>query len=336
MIEILAPSGHATVQDLGRLGHRHVGIGSSGAMDGLALSIGNLMLGNAPGAAGIECPGVPVCMRFLKDTAFAITGADPGATLSGRPIPRDWRDFARTGDELCLGHARRGVYSYVTVAGGVDVPPVLGSRSTHVRGVFGGFHGRVLQPGDQLPIGRSDAGEASFGVVAPEEALQIDMGEDGSTIVRVLPAAEYEAFSPGSQHDLWSTSWKISAQSNRAGYRLNGPSLSLAQPIEMRSHGLVPGVIQGPAGGQPIIQLADAYTAGGYPKIGVVIEPDLWRIAQTPLGGSLRFRRCTHAEGLAAHDAMQSHLGHIQLWIRTCGLGVSEPARIDTTLLDAA
>ncbi len=326
MIEIMSPAGHATIQDSGRLGHRHVGIGSSGAMDGLALATGNLLLGNAPDAAAIECPGVPMHIRFLDDTAFALTGADGAATLAGRPIPSNWRDLARAGEELRLGHARRGVYSYVTIAGGIDVPVVLGSRSTHLRGRFGGFKGRMLQPGDRIAAGQTDTGEASFGVITPDEALPLDAAPDGVTTVRVLPAAEHDAFTAEAQDAFWSTPWKVSAQSNRAGYRLMGPGLALAQPIEMRSHGLVPGVIQGPAGGQPIIQLADAYTAGGYPKIGVVIEPDLWRVAQTPLGRALRFRRCSHGEALAAHDAVQAHLERIQLWIATCGLGASVAA----------
>jgi 5-oxoprolinase (ATP-hydrolysing) subunit C len=325
MIEILSPSGHATVQDAGRIGQRHLGIGSSGAMDGLALATGNILLGNPLDAAGLECPGVPMRIKFLQDTAFAITGADTAATIAGRPLPADWRDFARAGDELCLGHAQQGVYCYITFAGGIDVPLVLGSRSTHLRGVFGGFEGRMLQPGDRLAIGEGTSTEAAFGVISPEEALAFDMMDD-ATVVRVLPAAEHDAFTTQSLEWFWSTSWKISSQSNRAGYRLTGPNLSLAQPIEMRSHGLVPGVIQGPDGGQPIIQLADAYTAGGYPKIGVVIEPDLWRIAQTPLGGSLRFRMCSHYEALAAHDAMKAHLDRVLLWTKTCELSPSRYA----------
>ena len=327
MIEVLEPSGYATVQDAGRLGHRHVGIGSNGTMDSLALATANLMLGNSSNAAAIEIPGVPMRLRFLTDTAFALTGAEAGAELAGRPLPRNWRDFARAGDELTLGHARVGVYSILAFAGGIDVAPVMGSRATHLRGGFGGFEGRMLRPGDRLPVGPSVAGSGAFGVIAPEKALPLARAADGATIVRVLPAAEYDAFDTAARHALWSTSWRISAQSNRAGYRLMGPVLNLAEPIEMRSHGLVSGVIQGPAGGQPIIQLADAYTAGGYPKIGVVIEPDLWRIAQTPLGGALRFQRCNHAEGLAAHDEIQAHLDRIRTWIATLGLSVPvEPA----------
>ncbi len=139
MIEMLDPSGHATVQDAGRLGHRHVGIGANGAMDGLALATGNLLLGNASDAAAIEVPGVAMRLRFLHDTAFALTGADMQAMLAGQPIPANWRAFARAGEELVLGHARRGVYGYLCVAGGIDVPAVLGSRSTHMRGVFGAW-----------------------------------------------------------------------------------------------------------------------------------------------------------------------------------------------------
>lgn len=322
MIEILDPAGHATVQDAGRFGHRHAGIGTNGAMDGLALKTANIMLGNPLDCAAIEVQGVPMRLRFLADTAFAITGADAGATVAGRPVPRNWRDYARAGDELVLGHARRGVYSYIAVAGGIDVPLVLGSRATHLRGMFGGFNGRILQAGDRLPVGNNHAGHFSFGVAPPEKALPLaDM--DGATTVRVLPAAEYDAFDADAQAALWKTEWRISSQSNRAGYRLMGPVLNLAEPLEMRSHGLVPGVIQGPAGGQPIIQLADAYTAGGYPKIGVAIEPDLWRIAQTPLGGALRFRRCTYAEALAAHDALAAHLERIRIWMATCELGTA-------------
>lgn len=324
MIEMLDPAGHASVQDAGRFGWRHVGIGSNGAMDGLALATANLMLGNAPDAAAIEAPGLPLRLRFRADTAFALCGADAGATLAGRPLPANWRDVARAGEELALGHARRGVYTIIAVAGGVDVPPVLGSRATHLRGVFGGYHGRLLRPGDLLPVGASAAGASAFGVAPPEKALPLPC--EDATLVRVLPAAEYEAFSEQARAALWSTPWRISAQSNRAGYRLLGPTLDLAEPIEMRSHGLVPGVIQGPAGGQPIIQLADAYTAGGYPKIGVVIEPDLWRIAQTPLGGALRFRRCDHAEALAAQDALDAHLNRIRVWMATCGLDAGAAA----------
>ncbi|MGL5735072.1 MAG: biotin-dependent carboxyltransferase family protein [Beijerinckiaceae bacterium] len=322
MIEIGDPAGNATIQDAGRFGHRHVGIGSNGAMDALALKIANLMLGNAPDAAVIEVPGVPMRLRFLTDASFAITGADADAALAGRPLPRNWRDHARAGEELVLGHARHGLYSYIAVAGGIDVPPVLGSRSTHLRGVFGGFQGRVLQPGDRLPVGAAAARPLSFGVAPPEKALPLS-GDDDATAVRVLPAAEYDNFTAEAQAALWSTAWRISSQSNRAGYRLMGPVLDLGTPLEMRSHGLVPGVIQGPAGGQPIIQLADAYTAGGYPKIGVVIEPDLWRIAQTPLGGAVRFRRCTYDEALAAYDAVNAHLDRIRVWMATCELGAA-------------
>ena len=319
MIEILDSSGSATIQDAGRFGHRHVGIGANGAMDGLALKTANLMLGNSSDAAAIEVPGVPMRLRFLADTAFAVTGADCGATLAGRPIPRNWRDHARAGDELVFGHARRGVFVYIAVAGGIAVPPVLGSRATHLRGGFGGFQGRVLQTGDRLPSGANNAGPLSFGVVPPEKALPLASPDD-ATAVRVLPAAEYPAYTAEAHSAFWNTAWRISSQSNRAGYRLLGPALDLTEALEMRSHGLVPGVIQGPAGGQPIIQLADAYTAGGYPKIGVVIEPDLWRIAQTPLGGALRFLPCAYEEALAAHDALAAHLERIRIWMATCGL----------------
>ena len=285
MIEILSTTPLLTVQDLGREGYRRFGVGASGAMDQTALAVGNILLGNGPDLAGLEIPMFPFSARFGCDISFAVTGADAQAMLDSALLQPWWATRANKGQVLTLSTPLSGMNAYLTVEGGFDVPVVLGSRSTHLRGEFGGFHGRVLKKGDILAVGPALSTGAfptgGFGVEPPQFALPLgDRGNPNVTFVRVMPAAEYDRFGAESQSRLWSADWKISPQSSRAGYRLVGPNLLLEAQIEMRSHGLVSGVIQVPAGGQPIIQLADAYTAGGYPKIGTVIEADLWRIGQ--------------------------------------------------------
>ena len=330
MIELLRAGALSTVQDLGRTGYRRFGVGTAGAMDRLALEAGNRMLGNPPSAAGVEVPVLPFQVRFLHDADFAVTGADATAELDGVALPPWWARQARAGQVLTLGGAgtgfRSGARAYLLVAGGVDVPVVLGSRSTQLRGRFGGHHGRALEQGDVLPVGdggapvaprRAIAG-AGFGVLPPAVALPDSAFFDAPdptaaevTAMRVVVAAEYPDFDAPSVAAFWDTEWKISAQSDRYGYRLAGVALALREPIETRSHGIVPGVIQVPHGGQPIIQMRDAQPSGGYPKIGTVIEADLWRLGQARAGSRIRFVPCSYAQALAAQQPVHDYLARL-------------------------
>lgn len=335
MIEILSKGTLSTVQDLGRVGYLRYGVGAAGAMDRLALQAGNFLLGNEPDVAGIEVPVLPFQVRFLSDMEFAVTGADAAASLDGAELPPWWTRPARAGQILTLGGKspgfRSGARSYLLIAGGIDVPTVLGSRSTQMRGQFGGHHGRALQGGDLLPVACSRAAPQvnalapltglvnGFGVLPPAIALPQDAffaypSGDGApvTAVRVLPAAEYENFDQSSTHAFWNSNWKISAQSDRYGYRLSGVQLRLHDPIETRSHGIVPGVIQVPQGGQPIIQMRDAQPSGGYPKIGTVIEADLWRLGQARTGAYLRFVPTTYGDAVAALRPVDAYLSKIR------------------------
>ncbi len=304
MIEILSASALATVQDLGRVGALRWGVGTSGAMDPLALAAGNILLGNDEGAAAVEVPVFPFRVRFAQDCAFAVTGADVAARLDDEPMLPWWSAQARAGQVLNLGlpqgGAWRGSRAYLCLAGGVEVPLVLGSRSTQLRGAFGGHEGRALRQGDTLPIGISEAEPRStdFGLVPP--ALAVPLQVDGLPAMRVLPAAEYTLYSEASRAAFWSEPWKITAQSDRYGYRLAGTSLEATSALEMRSHGIVPGVIQVPPGGQPIVQMRDAQPSGGYPKLGTVIEADLWRLGQAPIGSRVRFIETNWDDAVAA------------------------------------
>ena len=306
MIEILSASALATVQDLGRIGALKWGVGTSGAMDHLALAAGNLLLGNDEGAAAIEVPVFPFELRFSEDCAFALTGADCAARLDGMPLLPWWAHQARAGQTLQLGRPQQGRWhtsrAYLCLPGGVDVPEVLGSRSTQLRGAFGGLEGRALRQGDRLRAVATHYEQTAtgFGLVPPALALPLQI--DGVAAMRVLPAAEYLLFTPESQQAFWRDEWKITAQSDRYGYRLAGTPLEPKATIEMRSHGIVPGVIQVPSGGQPIVQMRDAQPSGGYPKIGTVIEADLWRLGQAPIGSRIRFVETSWEEAVAALD----------------------------------
>lgn len=305
MIEIVEGAALATVQDLGRVGALNLGVGVAGAMDPMALAAGNVLVGNDEGAAAIEIPVFPFVVRFKGPTRFAVTGAHCAPTLDGAAVTPWYGAFAEAGQTLTLSvpgpSAWRATRAYLCVAGGIDVPLVLGSRSTQMRGAFGGHEGRSLQSGDMVPSRPAKAAAASFGLVPPVFDLPLEV--DGVPAVRVIPAAEYEAFTPQAQASLWSCPWKITPQSDRYGFRLAGDDLKPRVALELRSHGIVPGVIQVPHGGQPIIQMRDAQPSGGYPKIGVVIEADLWRLGQAPPGSRIRFVACTWDEALDASAA---------------------------------
>jgi 5-oxoprolinase (ATP-hydrolysing) subunit C len=329
MIEILSASALATVQDLGREGALRWGVGSSGAMDPLALAAGNILLGNDEGAAGIEVPVFPFRVRFDTDAAFAVTGADVDARLDELPLLPWSAVQARAGQVLHMSLPRRNSAwpasrAYVCLAGGVDVPTVLGSRSTQMRGAFGGLDGRALRQGDRLPTGATERDGSADGLGLIPPALALPLQADGLPAMRVLPAAEYTHYTEASRASFWAEAWKITAQSDRYGYRLDGRPLEAVAAIEMRSHGIVPGVIQVPPGGQPIVQMRDAQPSGGYPKLGTVIEADLWRLGQAPVGSRVRFIKCDWDTALVALAETQRWLGEAR---RLVGLQRLQPGR---------
>ena len=315
MIEILSTLPLNTVQDLGRFGARHHGVSTSGVMDPVAFVVGNVLLGNPDNAAGIEVQTFPFVVRFLADTNFAVTGADTAATLDNHDLPPWWSATARRGQTLTLRPPASGARAYLTVAGGIDAPVILGSRSTHLRSEFGGFGGRSLEQGDVLRTldGEGHAApwkSGGLGVVPPSFALPA--ASHKVLPVRVLRAGEYDLFSAEMQERFWATEWKITHHSDRGGYRLSGHPIKLAAPVELRSYGLVAGIVQVPPSGEPIIQLSDANTAGGYPKIATVIEADLWRLGQARLGSLIRFEETTYEAAVEAMAPVADYVTRIR------------------------
>ncbi len=324
-IEILSTPPLNTVQDLGRVGYRSSGVGVSGILDDLGLLTANAMLGNEPGAAAIEVQMFPLVVRFLRDGAIALTGASGLAFLDGRSVPACWAMPVRAGQVLELRSVPRstdsGISGYricLAVVGGIDVPLVLDSRSTHIRQGFGGYEGRQLMAGDIL----SAAFDASptfldsegFGVVPPAAALRMPHVAEDMTVVRAIPAAEFEDFDDRSQQTFWDAPWTVSLQSNRMGLRMEGAStLTRKEQTELRSHGIVPGVVQIPPSGKPIIQLRDGNTAGGYPKAAVVIRADLWKLAQLAPKKSLRFKQVSFEEARTATLKIGVYLERVRM-----------------------
>lgn len=319
MIEVLSTLPLNTVQDLGRFGSRHYGVSTSGVMDPVAFVVGNVLLGNPDNAAVIEVQTFPFVVRFLADLDFAVTGADVQATLDEDALPPWWAASARRGQTLTLRPPRSGARAYLALAGGIDVPVTLGSRSTHLRSEFGGFCGRSLEQGDVLRTLDGDGGSTPWrsgglGVVPPAFALPSrDIGTNDKALrVRVMRAGEYELFPDAMQEAFWTTDWKITHHSDRGGYRLAGNALKLPMPVELRSYGLVAGIIQVPPSGEPIIQLSDANTAGGYPKIAAVIEADLWRLGQARLGSFIRFEEVDHETAVGAMTPVAAYIAAIR------------------------
>ncbi|RIX73180.1 biotin-dependent carboxyltransferase family protein [Acidovorax cavernicola] len=327
MILVRKPGVHASVQDLGRPGLRQLGICPGGALDMLALTLANRLVGNADAAAGIELTMGGCELQFETDTRIALTGDDFGATLDGVPLWPCWSVPVRAGQTLRLaganapGAAKAGLRSWLAVAGGIDAAPVLGSRSTDLKAGFGGHEGRALRKGDRLALGASrlDAERTArrpFGLRAPDWGVA---EPDGALVLRVLPGPEFELFTPDAQALLWNERWRITPQSNRMGSRLAGAELHRKAGGDMLSSGVIPGTIQVPPSGQPIILMGDAQTTGGYPRIGVVIRADLWKLAQAPLGGRLRLVRTDLPHALEAWAGQQRYLAQVAQGLAAAG-----------------
>ncbi len=280
-LEILQAGVQTTVQDLGRLGNRHLGISQAGALDAPSLSLANFLVGNEANAAGLEVVIGPVDIRFPQSTWFAICGADFTATLNGTAIAPGWRYLAQAGAILRLRGPQRECRAYLAIAGGIIVESVLGAKATDLQSEFGGFHGRALRKHDVLEIGTGQKLTKSIGVQQRKWTPEI----------RAVVGPEFEQFSKKAQHDFWHHAWKVSNQSNRMGFRLQGNRLDRYLKQDLFSHAVMPGVVQVPPNGQPIVLMADAQTTGGYPRIACVIQADLWKIAQTPIGKSFCFIR---------------------------------------------
>ena len=288
---VIAAIGPASsVQDGGRPGSQRYGLVPSGAMDRLALAAANTLVGSAPFAAAIEVG--PFGAAFTArggSVRVALSGARRNADIAKRPVAVDNSMTLADGETLTLGFARDGSFSYLAIEGGIAGEPMFGSLSVNARAGLGSPYPRPLQAGDELQV------HAASG--APEQRIELPARPDAP--IRIVLGPQDDEFSDEAKALFLASDWKISATSDRMGYRLEGPTIEHLHGHNIVSDGTVNGSIQVPGNGQPIVLMPDRGTSGGYPKIATVISADFGRFAQISAGRSFRFKAVSMAEAQA-------------------------------------
>ena len=318
-IEILEPGLATSVQDQGRPGYYNVGIPPSGALDLYSAALANLLVGNSPGLAVLEATYLGPKMRFTSPTVISVTGAQVPVHLNGEEVPQ-WESIAVAADDvMSFGILQAGARIYVGAAGGINVPEILGSRSTYALGAFGGFEGRALKAGDLIPVG-SQSG--SIGRVIPVDSRPQFAREVDVRVV--LGLYDYRLTDVGLSA-LLDQPWKLSTVADRIGFRYGGGKLDWRERVQPFGAGSDPsnivdagypvGSIQVPGGVEPIILHRDAVSGGGYAMVATVISADLSLVGQCAPGTMTNFKSVTMEEALAARAYGQERLRKVQdLW----------------------
>lgn len=307
-ILIEAPGLLTTIQDLGRHGYQHLGVGPGGAMDEASHRFANLLAGNAPEMPSLEITLAGPVLRFQAESLFALCGGDLSPQIEERPVPL-WRPvMVRAGARLSFGKPIHGARCYLGVGGGFSIPRVMGSASTNLAAGFGGFQGRRLRAGDVLETepfskalcpslrgGFTDDGSSFLGAdwFAPW-TRELDFVRP--CVLRLIQGPQWGLLSALSRAAFLNETFQVAPDSDRMGLRLLGSKLALKKPLEMISSGVTTGTVQLPPGGSPILLMADRQTTGGYPRIGEVATVDIPKAAQLRPGESLRFERITIEE----------------------------------------
>ena len=316
-LEVVKPGLETTVQDEGRTGVYATGLPPSGAMDKHSYRIANMLVGNPAGRAVLEMTYLAAEVGFTEDATFAVTGAEMGPKLDGEPI-ESWTSYAvKAGSVLSFGYLMAGARAYLAVAGGIDVPEYRGSRSTYTLVGLGGYQGRALAAGDALDIGAGIDGTPGRSV--PESLRPAYSGE--TELRGVVGLASYR-LEPGSLAELFETTWTITTDANRVGYRYRGTQLRFTEreqpvgagsdPSNVVDFGYPVGSLQVPGGIEPICLLNDAVTGGGYATVMTVISIDLDRLGQSKSNEKTRFVEVSLDEALQARRDRQAELARIR------------------------
>jgi antagonist of KipI len=294
LIEVQEPGLLTTVQDLGREGFGPAGVSASGAADAISLRIGNRLVGNAEGAAGLEMTLLGGIFMFADGAVLALAGSDFGATLEGKPVEL-WRAVeAKPGQVLRMGPTRTGARCYLCVRGGIEVKLFLGSASTHILSGLGGHEGRALRKGDVLRVGVA-RGLARNGRLKKQAVKELQPRK----VLRVTDGPQSDWFTEEAQKIFYESTHRVAEESNRMGIRLEGAVLPTASGGEMISEGVALGAVQVPEGGRPIILFVEQQTTGGYPKIANVISADFHSLGQLRPRDEIRFERVDFATARA-------------------------------------
>lgn len=309
VLHILKPGLMTTVQDLGRAGFQNLGIGISGALDPVALRVANLLVGNKPTIGGLEVLYVGPAIEIEADS---VRMSFVGAAAAVEVLPDRWASFGtrieimrsvlvNRGEVVRVGSLAGGATLYIGVEGGFDISPTLGSISTNIRGGTGGWHARAMLPGDRLPLCRmraSDRGEFRIEGMEFREP----------PCIRAIPGPQDDHFDNAEIAKFFSSEYTVQSESDRVGLRLQGPPIRHAKGFNIASDATVPGSIQIPGTGQPIILMADRQTIGGYPKIATVISADLPKLGRLSIGSKVAFEQVTVETAQAVRRAMLSEL----------------------------
>lgn len=317
-IRIQSPGLLTTVQDAGRFGEYAIGMPPSGAMDTFSYRVGNYLVGNEEGAAGLEITYFGPQLEFTEDTVIAVTGAEMPPKINGEEAPT-WETLAvSAGDVLSFDYLKNGARSYLAVAGGIDVPEFLHSRSTYTLIGLGGHEGRALQEGDELATGEAGDRSSRVGMAVVPEQIPT-FGREAE--IRVIIGLASYRLTEESLETFLNTEWTVTPDADRVGYRYKGGELEFvereqpagagADQANVVDFGYPVGSIQVPGGVEPIVLLNDAVTGGGYATIGTVISVDRDRLAQTKTNDKTRFRAVDLDEALKAREERRRQLAEI-------------------------
>lgn len=328
-VKVLRPGALATLQDLGRSGMQHLGIVPGGAMDAVSHRVANALVGNRVDAATLEIAISGPELLFEKAALVALAGARFEAWIDGALFPEARPVLVHAGARLRIGRATAGAFGYLAVAGGFDLPVVLGSRSTYLPGAFGGLDGRLVSSGASLPLvadAEAVATERFARGIRKRHAVELAGGAARSVrwfapaltvsttdpaLARAVEGAHATLFTDAARTAFYGERWRVAPDSNRMGYRLLGPRLELVVPTEILSQATCLGTVQVPASGQPIVLMADHQTTGGYPKIAEVIAADAPSVAQVPPGDAVRFLAVKFDEADAAREALAKRVSEL-------------------------
>ena len=306
-LEVLEVSGLATIQDVGRNGWRRFGVPTSGPMDTFAFQAANALVGNAVEYAALEIGLGDTTFQALEDCVIAVTGAGYKLSVYIWDFPLWSSFFVRAGWKIHFNKVEAGLWAYLAVTGGIQTEEILGSHSTYLRGMFGGFKGRQLQAGDVIRTGNLShlSPEIAARTIAPEAVPAYTQ----NPTIDVILGPQTNDFTDESLKTFLSSEYSVSLTSDRMGYRLEGTALTYCNKTELISEGMTVGSIQVPSNGQPIVMMADCPTTGGYPKIGTVASADLPVFAQcVPNKSRIRFRETTVARAQKKYRELMSGL----------------------------
>ena len=309
-LEVIEVNGLATIQDSGRKGWRQFGVPTSGPMDGFAFQAANMLVSNSENEAVIEIGLGDSTFRALQDCVISVAGTGYGLSIYMWDFPLWSSYYVRSGWTIRFNKTEDGMWAYLAVSGGVQTQPTLGSRSTYLRGRFGGLAGRQLQSGDVVNTGYPS--HSSYELAARTFLEEARPAYTQSPTIDVIMGPQTKYCTNESIETFLSSEYSVSLTSDRMGYRLAGPALTHRSKTELISEGMTLGAIQVPSNGQPIVMMADGPTTGGYPKIATVVSADLPVLAQcVPNKSRIRFRETTVAKAQKKYRALMGGLDMI-------------------------